>query len=275
MTATRSNTFPIEAGWPLILHDLGVETRAVLRRAELPEDLFSREGVALSTAEYFRLWSAVEAEVNVPALPIRLGEFARSEAFHPVLFASLSSSNFSVAVKRIAAYKRLVAPMRMHVERADETLSVALEWLDRSVTPPASLAAFELVFFVKLIRLATRTRICPVRVESTRPLRPLSRYTQFFGVRAEEGPRNRVVFAREDTLRPFLTANEAMWRVFEPALRKRLADLEASASLVERVRAALLEALPAGESSMDEIAHKLGISKRTLQRRLRGPRAAV
>ena len=44
---------------------------------------------------------------------------------------------------------------------------------------------------------------------------------------------------------------------------------EASASLTDRVRAALLEALPAGESSMQEVASRLGLSKRTLQRRLR------
>lgn len=269
MTTTRSKTFPIEVGWPLILHDLGVEPRAVLRRAGLPEDLFSRQGVGLSTQEYFRLWSAIEAEADAPAFPIRLGEFVRSEAFHPVLFASLSSSNFSIAARRIAEYKRLIAPMRMHVERTERTLSIWLEWLDHAAAPPASLAAFELVFFVKLIRMATRERVCPLRVESTGPLRPAARYAQFFGVRVEVGPRNRVVFAREDTLRPFLTANESMWRVFEPALRKRLADLEASASLADRVHAALLEALPAGENSMDEIARKLGISKRTLQRRLR------
>ena len=49
-----------------------------------------------------------------------------------------------------------------------------------------------------------------------------------------------------------------MWNAFEPQLRQRLADLAVSASTVERVRSALLEALPSG----------LALSKRTLQRRI-------
>jgi AraC-like DNA-binding protein len=59
-----------------------------------------------------------------------------------------------------------------------------------------------------------------------------------------------------------------MWKFFEPALRQRLPDLDKHASTVERLRSALLEALPAGELSMSGVCRKLGVSKRTLQRRL-------
>jgi len=38
--------------------------------------------------------------------------------------------------------------------------------------------------------------------------------------------------------------------------------------MVERVRSTLLESLPAGAVSMQEISRKLGVSTRTLQRRL-------
>jgi AraC-like DNA-binding protein len=68
--------------------------------------------------------------------------------------------------------------------------------------------------------------------------------------------------------RPFLTANQGMWKFFEPALRQRLADLDRQASTVERVRSVLLEALPAGQFSMQMVCAKLGVSSRTLQRRL-------
>jgi AraC-like DNA-binding protein len=59
-----------------------------------------------------------------------------------------------------------------------------------------------------------------------------------------------------------------MWSIFEPALRKRLADLGASATTAERVRATLLEGLPSGKVGMDDVARRLALSKRTLQRRL-------
>jgi AraC-like DNA-binding protein len=59
-----------------------------------------------------------------------------------------------------------------------------------------------------------------------------------------------------------------MWQVFEPELRRRLTELEASASTSDRVCAVLLELLPSGQGSIDIVASRLAMSKRTLQRRL-------
>jgi AraC-like DNA-binding protein len=59
-----------------------------------------------------------------------------------------------------------------------------------------------------------------------------------------------------------------MWRFFAPELRRRLADLQAAASAAERVRAALLETLPAGDHTMATVARHLATSPRTLQRQL-------
>ena len=268
MAAPRTNAFPMERIWLLVWRDLGVDPRAVLRRAELPEALLSRDDATLSTDEYFRLWGATEAETGDATLAIRLGEVVRAEAFHPLIFAALCSSNFAVAAKRVAHYKRLLAPMELLIDEDRERYCVEIRWLDRTVNPPASLAGFELVFFVQLLRMATRERINPLRLESLTALEPAAAYTEFFGVRVEVAERHAVTFSRDDAYRPFLTANEAMWRTFEPALRQRLADLTDGASFEERVRAVLLEALPGGEGSMDEVARTLGVSRRTLQRRL-------
>ncbi|MDT3446732.1 MULTISPECIES: helix-turn-helix domain-containing protein [unclassified Pseudofrankia] len=59
-----------------------------------------------------------------------------------------------------------------------------------------------------------------------------------------------------------------MWRFFAPELRRRLSDLQAAASTADRVRAALHEILPAGDSAMAAVAHELATSPRTLQRQL-------
>ena len=45
-------------------------------------------------------------------------------------------------------------------------------------------------------------------------------------------------------------------------------DLELDASVCDRVQSALSELLPTGQSSIENVSHKLGVSKRTLQRRL-------
>ncbi len=78
-----------------------------------------------------------------------------------------------------------------------------------------------------------------------------------------------MVFRTADAAMPFLTANAKMWEIFEPELRRRLAEIDDTASCTDRVRAALLELLPAGAGSIDAVAGKLGASPRTVQRLLK------
>lgn len=70
MQATK---FLIDAGWQVVLKDLGVNPAEVLQRAQLPGDLFTRKDTALSTLEYFRLWKGSEKTFDDPTFPLRLG----------------------------------------------------------------------------------------------------------------------------------------------------------------------------------------------------------
>lgn len=266
---TPSKAFPMASGWPLVLRDLGTDARTVLRRAQLPEDLFARPAPSLGTPEYFRFWSAMEQESAEPLFPLRLTEVIKSEAFDPPIFAALCSSNLTTAARRLSHYKRLIAPMRLQVEQDSRGLSIEFEWIDRTTEAPASLVVFELVFLVQLARVATRERVVPLRVQTPQVPELQADYERFLGTRIERSEVLGLTFSTFDAQRPFLTANDGMWQAFEPVLRRRLAELDESATCEDRVRATLLEALPSGESSMDEVSRRLGISKRTLQRRLR------
>lgn len=265
----RSRQFPLEPGWRVILVDMGLDPREVLRCAELPEDLLTRDDVTLDADRYFRFWRAVEAAVGDPLLPIRLSEVVTTETFMPPLFAALCSPNLDVGLERIAQYKRLIGPMAMSVESRPDSLAVSFDWLDTTLKPPASMVAMGLVFLVELARRATRSKLRPLEVEARVALLPVEGYSEYFGCTPKLGTRHGVVFSRGDAERPFITNNPALWRAFEPDLRRRLAELAAEATTAERVRAVLLEALPAGQSSADEVAKRLALSKRTLQRRLR------
>lgn len=75
-------------------------------------------------------------------------------------------------------------------------------------------------------------------------------------------------FSAIDGNRPFITRDDGLWSFFEPRLRQRLAQVGVDGSLTERVRVALLEAIPSGMTSSEAVARKLTISKRSLQRRL-------
>ncbi len=268
------HAYAIDMAWPALLKQLGIRTANVLRRAELPDDLFARSSARVESGAYFRLWQALEAEAGDGLLPLRLYETVRSESFSPPLFAALCSPNLLTALQRLSSYKRLVAPMRLDIIEEREVVTVHLVWLDATMKPPTSLVAAELLFFVCLARMGTREVVRPVRVIAETPPSPTGAYEKFIGVPVRKGKGHAVAFTRSDATKPFLSTNDSMWSIFEPELRKRLAELDASATTAERVRAILLEALPGGSIAMDAIARRLALSKRTLQRRLEDERTS-
>ncbi len=269
----QNKTFPMNIGWQTLLKDLGLQPGHVVRRAGLPDDLLSRGTPGLSTEDYFRFWRALEVEAGDALFPLRLVETLSAETFDPPLFAALCSANLMQAVQRLAKYKQLVAPMRLEVEvgQAGE-LTLTPHWLSVQIEIPYSLQVAEIAFFPRLARLATREPLKALRV--TLPKLPTSaharRYASFFGAPVQQGTSPSVTFAAVDALCPFLTLNENMWRVFEPDLRRRLSELDATASTAERVRAVLLELLPGNAATIEKTAVRLGMSKRTLQRHLEG-----
>jgi AraC-like DNA-binding protein len=244
-----------------------VAPERLLHRAGLPADLLTRSSM-LSAAQYFGLWQALQDECGDPALPLRVGRHISVEAFDPLVFAAFCSPDLHVAAERIARYKRLIGPMRLVVSRGGGRTTIACRWPPLG-EPPASLGAAELVFWVALTRLATRSDIQPVEITMPTLPEPAAAYRDYFGTPPSAGPGYSVTFADRDAGRPFLSANDVMWEFFEPELRQRLADLEVDATMTDRVRAALLELLPLGRTTVPAVAHNLTVSVRTLQRRLR------
>ena len=91
----------------------------------------------------------------------------------------------------------------------------------------------------------------------------------FFGMPVRLGTYPSLTLSREDAALPLVSENEEMWSVFEPQLRRQLAERVANATVRERLRNELFEAIPAGETTTDQLASRLHMSKRSLQRHLR------
>ncbi|MGW7570878.1 hypothetical protein ACWGJV_31980 [Streptomyces tendae] len=85
----------------------------------------------------------------------------------------------------------------------------------------------------------------------------------------DEGEADAVTFSAQDAARPVLTEDESVQKLLRTGTASPLFELEASAIATDRVRAALLERLPAGQSFINAVATQLMLSPRTLQRQLR------
>ena len=251
----------------VLLADLGVRAADLLDAAGLPGDLLNGEEAVLPPLQYYALFDALDRLVGDRELAITVADELSPEVFDPPIFAAMCSPNLMVAAERIAVHKRLCGPLRLRVAPDDDGVDVEIIW-PAGDPPPPVLPVVEAAFWVALARLGTRTRVAPQRVVVPQLPRNVAEVEDWLRSRVERGDTTLVRFSRLDATRPFLTANAGMWNFFEPELRRRLDDLAGDATFGSKVSAALVELLPAGAGTTHGVARHLGVSTRTLQRRL-------
>jgi len=259
--------FLIDKNYGTYLSDVGFSMDEVLKKAMLPEDLFARQTPSLTAEEYCRFLEAIDALSTDEQTPIRLASAENIEAFSPPIFAAYCSRNGLVCLKRLAQYKPLIGALLYQVEETETEVSVEILPADPALELPEILVGIEFVFLVGLLRKATKENITPLSVTTKGPMKNPA-YAAFLGKPVTVGDKNRLVFCKEDALVPFISRNESMWEFFEPELNRRLSMMETDDSCAARVRGALMELLPSGECTIDDVAKKLGYSKRSLQRKL-------
>ncbi len=102
--------FRVPGGLRTKLEEAGVRVSAVLRRAGLPQDLFDQIRILVTTEELFALWRAIGEVSDDPAIGVKLAMETKTERFHPMGIAALSTENFGAAVEHMARYKKLSCP---------------------------------------------------------------------------------------------------------------------------------------------------------------------
>ena len=260
------NRFILDGRYGALLTAYGINIEEVLRKAGLPGDVFSHRNPVMTEEQYFRFMETVGEFVPNPEMPIQIACTDMIESFYPPIFASYCSKNRLVVIERLARDKCLIGPMRLILTRTDEAMEVELTTVDGAALPQF-LAETETVFLVNLIRKATKENICPISAEMIAPP-DSSAFSDYLNTDIQKDGKNAVTFAMTDLMKPFITYDEAMWSYFEPELNKRLAELDVDESVSARVRSALTELLPGGACSIEDVSEKLGLSKRTLQRKL-------
>ncbi len=259
--------FLIDKNYGAYLSATGFSVEEVLKKAVLPEDLFARRSPSLTAEEYFRFMRSVDTLSPDDETPIKLAASDNIETFSPPIFAAFCSRNALTCLKRLAQYKPLIGALLYRVEETENEVSVEIAPSDAELELPEILIGIEFVFIVGLIRKATKEQIVPLRATSRQNMHNTA-YAAFIGADIVTADQNRLTFSKADALIPFISRNESMWSFFEPELNRRLSMMDTDDSYAARVRSALMELLPSGECAIEDVAAKLGYSKRSLQRKL-------
>lgn len=251
------------------MEDLGLSPSAVLRRAGLPQSFLDQPRVLLKTEELFALWRAIGEVSENPAIGLLLGTETKTERFHPVSLAALSTENLGQAVKQMARYKQLTCPEEILQQMYDEEWSIHFRWLLADQVEPPALLECAFAWVISVARHGTGTRLSPLRVEFAQPRPHVKTIERHFGCPVVCGaPDNAIVFRAADAQRPFVTRNAELLAMLAPQFEEELKRENGDENFVDRVRTAIQHKLTGQRPTIEDIADVLHISSRTIQRRL-------
>lgn len=251
------------------LEELGMSVPAVLRRAGLPPDLFKQTRVLVSTEELFALWRAIDQISSDPLIGVKLGIETKTERFHPMAIAALSTENLVAASEHMARYKKLTAPEEILVELDAEEFSVSFRWLLAVDDEPSSLTDYCFSWMRSLARHGTGTPLNPLRVEYVQRRPNVRQLERSLGCNIlVDAPRNVIVFRALDATSPFVTRNTELLDLLAPQFEEQLRQYKEEDSFLELVRRTIQDKLTGHRPSIDVISRALHMGPRTLQRRL-------
>jgi AraC-like DNA-binding protein len=254
---------------PRRLEELGVSPAAVLRHSGLPSGLFEQPKILVTTDEFFALHRGIAQASGDPAIGLKLGTEERVERYDPVCIAALYAQSLRDALQRLARYKQLTCPEEIRLAERGSECAVQFAWLLAHENEPPLLVDICFAWIVAIARRGSGGSVQPRRVELQRQMAHREMYEAHFGceVRFASG-QNALVFSSADLERPFLTHNADLLAMVAPQLEVELSHALARKAVGERVKATLKRLLAGQRPGIDDVARELGLSSRTLQRRL-------
>ncbi len=264
-----TNRFRVASALPRKLQELGLSPEAVLQRAALPASLFHQPKILVTTEELFALYRSISEASGDPAIGLKLGTEERVERYHPMAIAAVSTRSLRDALARIARYKQLTCPEKIHVvERRDECV-VQFEWLLAEDDEPELLVDVCFAWVVGIARRGGGRTMNPKRVEFQRKPQNRAMYEHHFGCSVRfQAKQNVLVFSRTDLDRPFVTHNPELLAIVAPQLEAELKEQLAQKTIQEQVKGTVKRMLGGHRPGLRDVAVELRVSMRTLQRRL-------
>ena len=257
-----------QAFWRAI-ERLGLPPAALLRQARLPSTLHISGQGLVTTAQYFALWRALNDLKPDSALGIKLVEGTDTVAHPPSSLAAFFARDYRDGLLRTARFKHLCTPEQLHFSETTYDCTITIEWLHATEPEPAILVDATFASLVELGRRGTGQHLTPRSVEFARSGSKSDAHEVYFGCAIRYGaPRNALVLKSADLNRPFPGHNPELLEILVPALASELGDLQGHSSVGEQVKVILKRNLASGRPELSDVAQELGMSERTLQRRI-------
>jgi AraC-like DNA-binding protein len=222
---------------------------------------------------YFEAWRRALAVIPDAAFPLRASGAFQLEDHELFGFLAISCETLGQAYEKTAAYRALYAGGARWDLQVDDD-ATRLHWVpwpgDVADVGYRAAMDYAVVDMANAIRRLGRTEPRPTAVHlAHRAPADASAFTAAYGVAPTFGrPIYELVYASGLAGLPIASFNSKLRDYFDEECRRLIDKLGAGTSLVAQVRKKLIGAMDGGDTSIEAAAKGLGMSSRSLQRRL-------
>ncbi len=248
----------------------GLDPDALLREAGFGADELRDPDARVPISKLRRLWGVIAKRVPDPAVGLLVAESRTYRDLGLVAYTMRLARTLGEGLHRVSRYSQIVAEdlvvaLRRREDRAEVQLQRA--FLYAPVRPPVD---FRLSLLLAGARLTTGVELVPLEARFPYPapadltaLRRIFRCPLRF---EQEAPA--FVLHASDLELPIATADETLLTYLDQLAEQARKELSRDDSMGDGVRRVLWQEMASGSPSIGTVAARLGVSGRSLQRRL-------
>ncbi|HEX5212180.1 MAG TPA: AraC family transcriptional regulator [Pseudolabrys sp.] len=249
----------------------GLDPRPFLKSANLTLQQIKNPHLRLNVKDQIRFLNFIAGALRDELFGFHLALSSDLREFGVLYYIAASSERLSEALQRLARYASIANEGVSLRYLSGRTPGLTIRYVGVSRHIDRHQIEFFMTMLVRLFRHLTGNRLVPTGIKFSHRREGGDReLTRFFGSDVEFSSHvDEVLFTQTDFDMPITSRDPYLNRLLvtqgEEALKRRRVKRGSFRTAVEN---AILPLLPHGKANLDEIARRLGISQRTLERRL-------
>lgn len=248
----------------------GLDGPALFAQLGLDYAMLADPDARIAQDQMTRLWALAVQSSNNPAIGLSMARVIRPAHFNVVSFALLSSTNLREGLARLVRYQRIIGEASdMSLKQSPDSYTLELHIHGDSVPAPRQSHDAALAYLLAFFRWMTGSHIVPLQAgfayeqpADTGPYEQLFQCPLTFGADSYS-----MQFARSVMDAKLTSGNASLAQMHDQFAGDYLARFEQT-RVTHQARQVLCRLLPQGEPKRQAVASALGMSTRTLQRRL-------
>jgi AraC-like DNA-binding protein len=249
----------------------GVNVETLYTAVKLDASVLQDPDSRIAFAQLVALYEKAAELTGDENFGLHIGESVDLSAFDVVGYCALNSSTLGAAFNRVTRYHWIWTDGALFtLETAGETSAVVYSYVDTSITDHRHDSEMTLSTVTTLCRNVATPDFAPTVVEFQHEApADISEHGRVFKCRVKFGAsQNRLFFPTSFLSMPIARADASLCAVLDRHAEELLAKFPPRDSLIDQVRNVIAVEFRGGEPSLERIADHLGLTPRTLQRKL-------